>query len=593
MLDDSMPKEHAPRKAYAHLLVAVLVLFVALVAFLAVVAACSTSIIDIRPPTLEHNLLVADNPQLNLAVAVLAVGLATLFSKSPLRSRLSFLLTQSDATYRWTLAALLAIAAALALAWVLLVDAPPKADQGTIQEAVVSFMQGDYVAFAQGGYFDHYPQQLGFFWVSWLVALVFGPRPYLVLELLNIACYVVALLELSRLSQGLGLGRLGALATIGLVIAFYPLMQYCAFIYGNMAGLALSLMATRYALDYRDGEQVPDAVKAALLGALAVLVKGNYAVVLIALALSAVVWALQKGRPQILLLPTLLVAGYLLQARVPIAAARLATGQALDQGTSSWGWIEMGQQEGPMGPGWYNGYNYSSYDEAGFNTAQQAARNISDLKETLRNFLAHPRYAARFHLEKAASQWNNPTFEGFWIAQTARAVSREDWRSWPFSEQDVDAATGPLDRLQFLTLFGVLAWCVSAWPKRSKTGDTQAVDVGAASTASKLLSDALPYLLTFIGGFLCHVLWEAKPQYTFTYFALLLPFAACGLRRATDLPGRQIVLHMRTIRGGLIAVSVALVLAAIAIGAVGGFELLGSGTATYQEALTEAATNPW
>ena len=34
----------------------------------------------------------------------------------------------------------------------------------------------------------------------------------------------------------------------------------------------------------------------------------------------------------------------------------------------------------------------------------------------------------------------------------------------------------------------------------------------------------------FIGGFLFHMLWEAKGQYTFTYFILLIPYAAIALK---------------------------------------------------------------
>lgn len=45
----------------------------------------------------------------------------------------------------------------------------------------------------------------------------------------------------------------------------------------------------------------------------------------------------------------------------------------------------------------------------------------------------------------------------------------------------------------------------------------------------KELSGAIP-LITFIGGFLLHIFWEAKCQYTLIFFAGLLPYSFAGYR---------------------------------------------------------------
>ena len=38
----------------------------------------------------------------------------------------------------------------------------------------------------------------------------------------------------------------------------------------------------------------------------------------------------------------------------------------------------------------------------------------------------------------------------------------------------------------------------------------------------------------FIGGFIFHLFWEAKGQYTITYFVLLIPYCVKGLMDMTD-----------------------------------------------------------
>ena len=43
----------------------------------------------------------------------------------------------------------------------------------------------------------------------------------------------------------------------------------------------------------------------------------------------------------------------------------------------------------------------------------------------------------------------------------------------------------------------------------------------------------------FIGGFLFHLFWEAKSQYTITYFVLLIPYCAKGLMDMTN----EMIIH--------------------------------------------------
>ena len=36
------------------------------------------------------------------------------------------------------------------------------------------------------------------------------------------------------------------------------------------------------------------------------------------------------------------------------------------------------------------------------------------------------------------------------------------------------------------------------------------------------------FAIVFIGGFIFHIIWEAKCQYTITYFILIIPYAVKG-----------------------------------------------------------------
>ena len=43
------------------------------------------------------------------------------------------------------------------------------------------------------------------------------------------------------------------------------------------------------------------------------------------------------------------------------------------------------------------------------------------------------------------------------------------------------------------------------------------------------------FLLIFIGGFVFYCFWEAKAQYTFQFFVLLIPYASIGYNKLFDI----------------------------------------------------------
>ena len=57
----------------------------------------------------------------------------------------------------------------------------------------------------------------------------------------------------------------------------------------------------------------------------------------------------------------------------------------------------------------------------------------------------------------------------------------------------------------------------------------------------KIKGDKLIFILVFIGGFLFHIIWEAKCQYTITYFILLIPYSVKGY----DLITKKIYINFR------------------------------------------------
>ena len=233
-----------------------------------------------------------------------------------------------------------------------------------------------------------------------------------------------------------GLSRKISLATVFTGILFYPLIMYCSFVYGNIWGLALSLLAIRFALQFLQQHRCRYAVLAALAILAGICFKFNYIIFLIGILLYAVVETIRQKKVKLLLLPVLLIISILIQSMLPVALARQVTGDPMDRGASTWAWAAMGlQREGPFCPGWYNNYDVYSYWDSEENPQVQSELAKQNLADSIGFFSSHPGEALRFFTVKTASQWNNPTFQCYWITQNPSAsFQQSSWVSWFTSE---------------------------------------------------------------------------------------------------------------------------------------------------------------
>ena len=115
-----------------------------------------------------------------------------------------------------------------------------------------------------------------------------------------------------------------------------------------------------------------------------------------------------------------------------------------------------------------------------------------------------------FLSKKVASQWNNPEFQCFWITNVRSSdIEKSPVISDILSLKGSSTFIAFLNIMQSIILFGSMLYAVNTL--------IEGTFAGAA---------VLP--LTFIGGFIFHLFWEGKCQYTLPYFMLLLPLSIIG-----------------------------------------------------------------
>lgn len=169
------------------------------------------------------------------------------------------------------------------------------------------------------------------------------------------------------------------------------------------------------------------------------------------------------------------------------------------------------------GPGWFNEYNYSIYEESGRDSAKASALATEKIIENVKSTLKAPKRAILFYGKKILSMWCEPMFQSVWSGpgiDGGALVTKRALKSL--------YAGGTVEKLcNLLTKCLLVATYTSAlcFLVRQKDGKTQ-----------------LLYLY-FIGGFIFHLFWEAKSQYVYTYVFMLLPICAyelCALQSWLD-----------------------------------------------------------
>lgn len=412
-------------------------------------------------------------------------------------------------------------------AWVLLTQSHAGADQYYVLKAAEGLRNGDYSAFQYDGYIAKYTNQIGLLFIEYLIGFIVGDYNYIFWQLLNVVMVVFTYKLFSDILALFNMPRLACLLAPVSGILFFPWTLYSVFIYGNVAGLFFAALSFKYALLFIDSADKKCSVKHLLISGLAmmlsVMVKNNYLIFMIALIIYTVAEMLRRRNIQIILLSFAVIAGFCMQAVIPKLVIEKITGCDLNNGASSWAWIDMGLRPNAgttYADGWYNGQIAALYENNGYDTKKEAVAVKEEIKAYLELYRNDSKALVSFLSKKVASQWNNPEFQCFWITNVRGTNIRQSGLiTGILSVKDNSAHMNYLNILQSLILFGSLLYAIDAFFRKAFAGAT-----------------VLP--LTFIGGFIFHIFWEGKCQYTLPYFMILIPLCIMGYynmaKRITD-----------------------------------------------------------
>jgi hypothetical protein len=424
--------------------------------------------------------------------------------------------------------------------WIRLLQMPLLSDDsGICYSAALAVRDGDYAAFLYpGGYLSLYPQQFGMIAMNLLSFAIGGEGAYVPFRYLNAAmltgAYAAGALLVRRLEARYA-DRRGSYRTwfaeplwLLLGLLNLPAIWYVNYLYGEIASLSAMLIATWALAEYAQSRHMRWLLPAALAVCVGVLLRKNTIIFVIAAGIALLLHALLKKQWKSLVIAAVLAVCSFLPLSLLQAYAARDTGVEVSDGIPPQLFIAMGRMDDWIGPGWYNDYNAAVYRSMDGDAEMAALVGSEKIREQSAGFRADPAYARDFYLRKVASQWAEPSYDGFYCCLHCDSAADPDFIGWineVVGGSKTERTWRLLDLYQALIYLGIFLGSLFALGDcigkvRRREGETDFL----------LL---IPWI-TLIGGFLFSILWEAKSRYIIEYVTLLIPVACMGYLQAGE-----------------------------------------------------------
>lgn len=364
--------------------------------------------------------------------------------------------------------------ALLAAAFLLGCATRQEVDFAYVCEAAERFAQGAYGPLTSD-YFSAYSYQLGTcLMLEVVLRLLPGVDIEVLMQGLNVLMSVAAAGMLAILGQMIFEDVRVRYGTMALYLLSLPMALYSMHVYGTLPMLMFSAAAMLCFALYIRTKRRRYGLLYALCAALAYMVKPNAAIVVLALLICAALYAMESRDVRLLGFAALSAVGAVLLARLAVAQYEWRSGMVLRE-------------------------------------------NVSMLAR-LQEMAASPVGTLRFFAQKAVSQWLEPTYGTLLYGNYCRQLG-------PLAEA-VQAVFSEQSALR-LALEGVMKAWQQALYLLSALGLLQCLRM-------KRRAVLLILPVTVLGGFLYHMIFEAKSQYIFVYAMYLIPLAALGLAVLSD-----------------------------------------------------------
>lgn len=401
--------------------------------------------------------------------------------------------------------------------WVCGLHSVPVGDQKIVFDFASVLNEGEYYGFNKGQYLSVYPQQLGLITLLRVFVKVVGDSNYfafqimvaLLVPLIPFAgCKIVRILTQNNPRVELYFELF--------VLTCFPIYGYTAFVYGDLISIPFVFLGAWIYLSCIKEFKVWKLFCVALCMGLAVMLKTNMYIVVIAMLIGLLVKIISGSVKKNVLIAIAISIGVLVPSLITKAIYSPHYVENADSMPAST-WIAMGLSDNNLGPGWYSIYALDMFYRSDYNADSARKEAMKDIQDSISVFRTNPEFAVDFFSRKMNTQWNTPMY------QSINMVNCQLENSQSKIIQDI-CYRGTIGKLiekymkvyQLLLYFSILLFMISRWKKENHIED-------------------YVLLIAVFGGFLFTMMWEAKARYVFPYLVMMIPYMAMGVNYLAEI----------------------------------------------------------
>ena len=399
----------------------------------------------------------------------------------------------------------------------------PAADSASVYEMALKLTEKDLSFIGNpDSYLSFYPQQIGLtvFLAAILKVLKFLPFEnslHHLLKLVYVALNCVTITFGYLSVKEIWRSKKVSAAFLYLSLFNLPFIMYSSFIYGEIPSLAAMSVAVYFLCRFEKKHGIPaiNITFSVVFMALSVFVRKNSLIFMIAAVIVLILIFMGKRKKEYIITA---IAGFIACVVIlPLTLNyyELEVKEDVNKGVTMYSYIAMGMQDSSRGPGWYNGFNYDTYKNTGMDSKETNKISSEVIKERIDYFKKNPKECYTFYRDKFMTQWTDPTLascQATYVDFGGRAKLIQKIYDGDYNKFYVFVC----NLFQNVIYTGVFIWSLSNFKKVITTGKKEC------------MVSAYIGIITVIGGFVFHMMWEANSRYIFTYAMMLIPYAAYG-----------------------------------------------------------------
>lgn len=402
----------------------------------------------------------------------------------------------------------------------------PGADPMSVFRIAEEFSQNHFGAIhPTDSYLSYYPHQIGLVAYYEILLRIWNLVPgdvigYHFIKIVNIMWTGILIICLYKVIQYLFKEDKFQIAFLCLLLFNLPLLLFSTFVYGEIPSIAfftMGLLCLVKVIKKNAKHKYANRIYILLsivCFAVCVSIRKNTLVLMIAVFIILLFVALVQKRYSLLLLNLAYIVCCLGSLPAIQFFYELRAGNHLNDGVPALTFIAMGMQYAERGNGWYNGYNFLTYENAGLDSTLTKKIASEYISQRVHYFSQNIGECIKFYFDKFQVQWCDGTY-----ASLQATLATFSGRNYFFESLYAYTGWSHIVYIFICNVFQNLLYlgnCIFSIVslKRKNTN-----------------FDFIHYLcpVSVFGIFLFHTLWEANSRYIFHSALLLLPTAAYGL----------------------------------------------------------------